>query len=109
MKSFFAVLLSAVCLIAHAADVSTPVTKITEIYAYADFGNGDVAVRVAQATTGCESGFYLTKSDPGFGAMYALILSAKASQADVILYGKSDQIWAGSAGKFCKLSTAKVQ
>jgi hypothetical protein len=102
-KLFATFLISAVCGAAYAYDVWTVPTKITEVLSYNQVGGGDVAFSVANPTTNCPAGYWLTKSDPGFSANYAIILGAYWSQNSVKVVGLPDQKWTGSSATFCKV------
>ena len=103
MKKSISLLLLSLCLVARADIVGSTTTKIIDIFAYSEYGNGDVTVRVATPVVGCDAGYFLQKSDPGFNATLALLMNAKAAQTDVVVYGKTEVLWTGSAGKYCKL------
>jgi hypothetical protein len=101
-KLFAALPISVICCAAYAYDVWTVPTKITEVLAYNQFG-GDVAFSVANPTVNCPTGYWLTKSDPGFSANYAIILGAYWSQNSVKVVGSPDQKWTGSSATYCKV------
>lgn len=103
MKKVLALLFVLSCSSSYAATVSSPVTKVNYLSSYNQYGGGDVVFSVENPAGGCENGFYLSKSDPGFSQNLAMILSAYQAKNPVTVYGLSDQIWPGSAGKFCKL------
>jgi hypothetical protein len=102
-KLLAALLISAMSCAAYAYDEWTVATKITQILSYTQFGSGDVAFTVANPTTNCPTGYWLTKSDPGFSANYAIILGAYWSQNSVKVVGLPDQKWSGSSATFCKV------
>lgn len=103
MKKTLASVLLLASALSQAGIVGTPITKIALVSAYNQYGGGDVVIRAQTNVAGCEDGFWMTKSDAGYSANLALILSAYHAKSPVTVYGLSEQIWAGSAGKFCKL------
>ena len=97
------VLLDGVVTSASAAVLlSSPVT-ISTLYTYPQFGGGDVVVQVSQPLAGCESGFWLSASDPGFKSVYAQLLLARAARTVLSIWAYSDQIWTGSSGNTCRI------
>ena len=94
---------------AGAATVNTPLTQIVNIYAYTDFGTGDVLFRTASLAPGCD-GFWLQPTDVGFKQVLSLLVLAKAAQSDVTVYAYDNQIWSGSStGHFCRAMMVNVQ
>jgi hypothetical protein len=85
------------------AYVSTGTTRVTRIGVYAEYGGGDVVFSVANPLPGCEGGFWLKKSDPGFQTTLSTLLSAYHARATVKVYALTDQIWPGSAAPHCRL------
>jgi len=102
-KAFAVLFISAISCAAYAIDGWTVSTKITEVLSYNQFGSGDVAFSVANPTINCPSGYWITKSDPGFSANFAIILGAYLSQNSVRVVGLPEQKWAGSSGTYCKV------
>lgn len=86
------------------ATISTPspVTKVTGMSSYAQ-NYGDVIFKIETQMAGCEGGFWMSKGDPGYNANLAMMISAYHAKTPVVVYGLWDQIWSGSATKFCKL------
>jgi hypothetical protein len=103
------ILLLAISLPSFASVISTPTTKIVFISSYAQFGGGDVLIRGENWVAGCEGGFFLVKSDPGFSANLSLALSAYHAKTPVVMHGHTEIIWAGSTTKFCKLYGIELQ
>jgi hypothetical protein len=100
------ILFSALLLVSastHAAISGTAVTKVSFMQSYNQYGGGDTTFQVETPLAGCENGFWMSKSDAGFNTNLALILSAYHAKSSVIVYALTDQIWGGSAGKYCKL------
>ena len=79
---------------------------VTGYFVYPEYGGGDVSVTVSEpVATGCEAGFWLRPSDPGFKAAMATIMMAYINKSPVRVWVLDDQIWQGSGAKFCKLYT----
>jgi hypothetical protein len=95
---------------AQAALVGTAApTQVLSIASYSDYGGGDVIVTVATSVAGCEGGFWLRPSDPGFESSLAMLMSAKLAGRAVTILGYDNQIWPGSASKFCRLYYINVE
>ncbi len=76
---------------------------VTEVFSYTDYSGGDVTFKVNSPIAGCEGGFWLRPSDPGFKTTYAALLMAYSSKATVRVWAYSDQIWSGSGSPTCRL------
>jgi len=107
-KILFSALLLASAM-SHAAIVSTAVTKVIRIYSFNQYGGGDAVFLTENPVAGCENGFWMSKSDAGFNANLAAILSAYHAKSPVVVYGLTEQIWGGSTGKYCKLYNIELQ
>lgn len=83
--------------------IPTDSTTISNIYSYTNYGNGDVAFRVANPIDECSHGYWFNKDDAGFSANLTMIIAAYQAKSTVKIYGLPDQLWAGSSGKYCKL------
>lgn len=109
MKKILASVLLLASAMSQAAIVGTAVTKITVISAYNQYGGGDVVIKTETNVAGCEDGFWLTKSDAGYSANLGVILSVYHAKSPVSVYGLTEQIWAGSGGKYCKLYNIELR
>jgi len=99
----------AVASIAAHADNTAVNVKVTQMYVYPEFGNGDVAFgHAGTPVPGCVDGYWLSPSQPGFRQSYAYLLSAVTMGKEVTLYSDTGQRWTGSGGQFCKLSGIRV-
>jgi hypothetical protein len=81
---------------------TTPVT-ITGVYSYSDFGGGDVVFTIATTIVGCEAGFWLRPTDPGFQRNLAMAMSAQLAGKSVRIGAYNDSLWPGSGAKYCRL------
>jgi hypothetical protein len=88
---------------AQAVEDTSVQSTITLVDSYNQWGGGDVIFRIANPTSSCRDGYWLTKSDAGFNANLAMILSAYHAKTPVRITGLTDQIWTGSGGVYCKL------
>lgn len=93
--------LAAVCV--HAEYVGTPITKVSLVSSYNQYGNGDVIFKVENPISECIDGYWLTKTDSGYPANMAMIIAAFQAKTSVVVSGLPDQLWYGSGGKYCKL------
>jgi hypothetical protein len=76
---------------------------VVQIYTYPDFGSGDFVFRLSATVAGCEGGFWLSPSQPGFKASVAFVMQARASGESITVGGNDALIWNGSGSKFCKV------
>ena len=83
--------------------------KITKTYSYSDYGTGDVIFQMNAIGVGCESGFWLRTTDPGFKSNLSVLIAAHLSGRTVYVQGYNDSIWNGSSGKFCRLYVISIQ
>ena len=79
------------------------IRAVLEINTYEDFGGGDVMFRVNPTVVGCEGGFWLTPTDPGFKTNLASLMMAYQTKSGLRVRGYTDQIWTGSSAPACKL------
>ena len=77
--------------------------KIVTISAYTSFGNGDVILTVDSQPTGCDAGFWLSKSDPGFSSTLSVLLAAFHAKSKISISGDPNQLWGGTTSKYCKI------
>jgi hypothetical protein len=81
--------------------VPTPVTRVTRVMTYSQFDGGAVLFQTRDIITGCENGFFIRKSDPGFDALLSLLLSTHRDGAPVQVYAETGVLWPFSAGNYC--------
>jgi hypothetical protein len=93
-----------------AAVVSPPSpVLVSQSYAYASYGGGDFVFTTSAAAPGCESGWYVKASDPGYRAVVATVLTAQAAGTQVTVYGDNSDLWLGSpSGHFCRVQTVGI-
>ncbi|MBS0418970.1 MAG: hypothetical protein JSR66_14750 [Proteobacteria bacterium] len=78
--------------------------NVVQSYAYATYGGGDFVFSTSQQSAGCESGWYLKATDPGYKAVVATVLSAQAAGLQVTVTGDPNDLWPGSpSGHFCRV------
>ena len=76
---------------------------VIEVYTYPEFGGGDVTFRVNLPIVGCEGGFWIRASDPGFKANVATVLLAYSTKAALRVWAYNDQLWTGSGAPTCRI------
>ena len=109
--NIFAVLLAATGLLtsegAAAAVVNPGVpVMITQSFAYTSYGGGDFVFTTNIGASGCQSGWYMKASDPGYKAAVSVVLTAQAAGLQVIVYGDNSDLWSGSpSGQYCRIQT----
>ncbi|GAA0463887.1 hypothetical protein GCM10009096_00450 [Parasphingorhabdus litoris] len=87
---------------------ATEKIAITGIYSYSDYGGGDVVFTIATVVPGCDAGFWLRPSDPGFDRNLAAVMSAHLSNRPIIVLAHDDQLWGGSTGKYCRVDMIAI-
>jgi hypothetical protein len=93
------------------ATVVTPgaPVSITQSFAYTNYGGGDFVFTTSAQASGCESGWYMKATDPGYKAAVSVVLTAQAAGLQVIVYGDTADLWTGSpSGHFCRIQTVGV-
>jgi len=81
---------------------------ITHINTYPEFGGGDFVFRLSSYVAGCESGFWLAPSQPGFKTTVAFLMQSRAMGESISVAGNTAQIWSGSGSNFCKVDWVAV-
>lgn len=91
---------------AHAAIVTPGVgVTVLQSYAYSTFDNGDFVFTTTSLPTGCGSGWYVKPTDGGYKTIIAVVMTAQAAGLQVIVYGDTSDLWAGSSGQYCHVQT----
>ena len=81
-----------------------PVT-VTQSYAYTSYGGGDFVFSTSAGASGCETGWYLKSTDPGYKAAVSTVLAAQAAGLQIVVYGDPTDLWSGSpSGHYCRLN-----
>jgi hypothetical protein len=82
---------------------------ITQTYAYGSYGGGDFVFSTSVGASGCENGWYIKATDPGYKAVVAAVLTAQAGGNFVLVYGDNADIWPGSSsGHYCRVQTVGI-
>lgn len=87
----------------RAAIVYSPVVTVTQFFVMAEYGGGDIGIKVSSPTTGCPHGFWLRPTDGGFKSMYAAAMMAYVTQSSIRVAAHDDSIWTGSTGTYCRV------
>lgn len=97
---------------ANAEIVSSPDAKITLIQSVTSLlpSAGDVLVALDKPTPGCEQGYWLRPTEPGFKQSFSLVTAAHLSGRTVRLAGFNDLLWSPGLpnAKFCLLDTISL-
>ena len=83
-------------------NLTTP-AQISYVYSYSEFGGGDVVFRLQTILAGCEGGYWLRPTDPGFQRNVAMLMSAQLARRAISIYAYDNQIWSGSVAKYCRV------
>jgi hypothetical protein len=81
---------------------------VTHINTYPEFGGGDFVFRLSSYVAGCESGYWLSPSQPGFKTSVAFVLQARAAGESISVGGNNAVVWTGSATSYCKVDWLAV-
>lgn len=93
----------------QAALVMTPApTTVVFVHSYTEWRGGDMVFKTGTMVAGCEAGFWLRPTDPGFQRNVALLTSAHLSGRQVMVWARDDIIWNGSSFKFCWVDSIRV-
>jgi hypothetical protein len=87
---------------ARAVEFATTGT-ISVLITYADFGGGDVTVRLSSQPASCPGGFWLAQSQLGFKSTLAFLLAARTAGENVLIGAETTAIWTGSGTTFCRI------
>jgi hypothetical protein len=79
--------------------------RITQVYVYPDYGGGDVVAVLDDPIPGCEAGVWIGSSSPGYKVTVSTLLMLQSSGSTARVWAHDDQLWSGSSGKFCRIST----
>ena len=87
---------------AFAGIVSTSHITINRIDTYSAYGGGDVIIYGATGVSGCNDGLWMKKTDPGFQANMAIVMTAFLYDKTLIAYINNDGIvnsglWSGGS------------
>jgi hypothetical protein len=86
----------------HAAVVHSSGT-VTVILTYANFGQGDFTFRITNQPAGCNAGYWISPSQPGFKTTVAFVMQARATGETVLVGADNAQLWSGSGDQWCKV------
>lgn len=91
-----------------AADVVTSrVSPIERVVAYAEHGGGDVAIWTTTGINTCPTGVYLSAAAPGFQVMASFVLSAYMAKTPIAFQVYTDHIWTGSKYPHCEVQAVR--
>ena len=65
--------------------------------------NWDTPDDLRPALVGCEGGFWIRASDPGFKTNVATVLLAYNSKSALRVWAYNDQLWTGSGAPTCRI------
>jgi hypothetical protein len=88
--------------LSRAALVYGNTAPIESIWTYAQYGSGDVVIKLVNHNSPtCSTGFWLRSTDAGFKTSLAMLLSAYHTGRAVTIQAYDDQLWGGSGGAVC--------
>lgn len=82
---------------------------VTRVAGYSQYGGGDVSVKVNKPTPGCDDGFWIRPTDPGFETILDLVTSSLIHNRTVYVYALQAEKWAGTRGKVCRVYNVYLQ
>ena len=80
---------------------TSPSSSIQKLISYSEYGGGDVVVVLEENGTTCTNGYFLKKTDSGFDANLAMLLSAYHAKSPLRLDAHTSDKWDGSTGYYC--------
>jgi hypothetical protein len=93
---------------AGAAEVAAAAGRVVHLYAFTDFGNGDVVFTTQTVPSTCQDGFWVRMTDPGAKTTVAQIMAAFHSGVAMHIWASDTDIWSGSSGRFCRVTVIRV-
>jgi hypothetical protein len=93
------------------AAVVTPSASVTvtDSNAYTTYNGGDFIFSTSAGASGCETGWYIKSTDPGYKTAVAVVLAAQLSGNYVLIRGDNADLWSGSPGShFCHVVTVGI-
>ncbi|MDK2594843.1 hypothetical protein [Pseudoalteromonas obscura] len=103
---FSLLLLGAVSQSAFASTKETSLAGyITELNVYANFGEGDVFVKLDTNGSNCIHGYFVNKNSKGYESTLSSLLSAFHTQAKIKVTGFTGAAhkWTGNSGGTCEI------
>jgi hypothetical protein len=88
--------------VANATVVYVNVGRVTKVITYTTFGNTDVTVATQNRPPGCD-GFWFRSNEPNGKEIFSQLMIAQQTQQALDVYAYDDQIWTGSASRFCRI------
>ena len=103
MRPLFLMLLMIISTLVFAVEESVS-SKIKVVYAYPEYGGGDVVFQLAIPSQTCK-GYWLNKDAPGQQVTLSMLIAAYHAKIDVKVLGHPEESnkWQGSTEHFCKL------
>lgn len=109
MKKLFVIAACLLPVFSAVANVQSPNAIIAEMISYADYGDGDVYIRLQNNDATCSHGYYLNKAQVGFNANFSMLVAAYQAKQSVIIHADPNQRWAGSSSPTCKVYSVSYQ
>jgi hypothetical protein len=78
--------------------------QVTSVSGSKSASKGFFMFTTATSVAGCESGFWMSITDAGYGANLARVNDALVTKTPLIVAGDRDQIQDGSTDKVCRLT-----
>jgi hypothetical protein len=76
---------------------------VTVILTYLNHGQGDFTFRISNPPSGCNTGYWISPSQPGFRSAVAFVMQAKATGETILVGADTAQLWNGSGDQWCKV------
>lgn len=81
---------------------------ITTLYTYDDVGGGDVLIPFATGLEECPSGVFISAQKPGYKTLVSFALTAYTTGKDVLFQVYEENLWSGSANKYCEVDAMRL-
>lgn len=88
--------------LARAAEVQSTGT-ITLMQTYANFGAGDVVVKLSSHHASCQHGYWLSRDQLGYNSTLAFLMTARVAGEPVSIWSDNAIMWPGSGGTYCRI------
>lgn len=88
--------------------VTTDAGRMSGMYAYDDYGNGEILVHFETGLSECPRGVYLTPTAPGFESMRNMLVTAFAAEKPVRFQVYNNRFFAGSRAPRCEVDAVHL-
>ena len=108
MKGLLSAILFVACC-SLSANETSPKSTVTRLISYAQYGNGDVYVRLQETAATCSGGYFINQNSVGFKNTFSMLLAAYQTQTPLHIVGNEAVRWGGSSAVVCEIYSVNYQ